>query len=121
VAQNFYQKMQKTAQGLFEKFNQGEIRYVIETPGNGPADNPGAPDVSITPLPGATARGVSFKFLNNSGILATDQEIHFAGGIVEPQPQGYFTLDGATKLKIVEIHRQPSAGTVVAWTVIARK
>lgn len=115
-----YQDMQLLGQKLFTAFNQGEIAYVVDTPGSGPADDPGEPTSVTTVFPGATARGVSFKFLKNSAVLTTDLEIHLPGGIVDIEPEGYMMVDG-TPLKIVQIERQPSAGVVVAWTVIARK
>lgn len=120
MSQDFYQKMQNTAQTLFKKFNQGQIAYVIETPGTGPADNPGTPTPVTIPLTGATARGVSYKFLKNSDVLTTDLEVHLPGGIVDVKPQGYFTIDGVPH-KIVQIERIPAAGIAVAWTVVVRK
>jgi len=47
-------------------------------------------------------------------------QITLPGGIVEPQPEGYFTVDGV-RHKIVEIKRVPAAGTPVAYHVIVRK
>lgn len=115
----FYLQMQNVAKDILTDFNQGVIQYVIETPGNGPADNPGAPIPSTTPLTSAVARGVQFNFVAGD-VLASDLQITFPGGIVEPQPEGYFTVDGM-RHKIVEIKRIPAAGTPVAYTVIVRK
>lgn len=117
---DFYQDMQNVAKGLFKSFNQGEIAYVELTPGTGPADNPGAATETTTVLAGATARGVEFRFVKGSNVLATDLQINFAGGIVDPEPSGFFTIDGV-RYKSVEIHRIPAAGTVVAYAVIVRK
>lgn len=116
---DFYSDMQAIAADLMTDFNQGEISYIIETPGNGPADDPGTPTVTTTDLTAATARGVEFKYIAGD-VLASDLQITFPGGIVEPESQGYFTVDGV-RYKIVEIKRMPAAGTVVAYTVIVRK
>lgn len=116
---DFYLDMQNLAGDLLTEFNQGEIAYVIETPGSGPADNPGSPTPVTTPFPGATARGVEFKYVSGD-VLVTDLQIVIPGGIVEPEPQGYFTVDGV-RYKIVEIKRLPAAGTPVSFIVIVRK
>lgn len=117
---DFYSEMQGIANEVLTEFNQGEISYVVETPGTGPADNPGAPTVTTTPLTAATARGVEFKFLTNTSILASDLQITIPGGIIEPAPEGFFIVDGV-RYKIVEIKRVPAAGTPVVWIVIVRK
>lgn len=116
---DFYLDMQSIANGILSDFNQGVIDYVIETPGNGPADNPGAPSILTTPLIAATARGVEFKFVMGD-VLASDLQITFPGGIVEPQPEGFFTVD-SVRYKIVQIKRVPAAGTPVVFIVIVRK
>lgn len=117
---DFYSDMQNVAKSVLKDFNQGEIAYVQMVPGNGPADNPGSPTPVTTVFEGATARGVEWKFLSNTNVLASDLQITIPGGIVEPEPEGYFTVDG-THYKIVEIRRTPAAGTVVTYTVIVRK
>lgn len=116
---DFYSDMQNVAKDILTGFNQGDIRYVIETPGNGPADNPGPPVISTTPFTSAVARGVEFKYVSGD-VLASDLQITIPGGIVDIQPQGYFTVDGV-RYKIVEIKRVPAAGVPVAIIVIVRK
>lgn len=116
---DFYSDMQGVATEILTDFNQGEIAYVIETPGNGSDDDPGEPSVATTPLTSATARGVEFKYVAGD-VLASDLQIVMPGGIVTPEPEGYFTVDGV-RHKIVEIKRVPAAGTPVAFIVIVRK
>lgn len=117
---DFYLEMQGVATEILSDFNQGEIAYVIETPGTGLDDDPGTPSVVTTPLTSATARGVEFKFLSGSDVLASDLQITIPGGIITPQPEGYFTVDGV-RHKIVEIKKVPAAGTPVVFIVIVRK
>jgi hypothetical protein len=116
---DFYLEMQGVANEVLTEFNQGQISYVIDVPGNGPADDPGAPVPNTTPLGAATARGVQFTFVSGN-VLASDLQITIPGGIIVPAPEGYFTIDGA-RYKIVEIKQVPAAGTPVVWIVIVRK
>ncbi len=116
---DFYTDMQNVANEVLSDFKQGEIAYVIETLGNGPADDPGSSSLTTTELTNATARGVEFKYVSGD-VLASDLQIVFGAGIIEPQPQGYFTVDGV-RYKIVEIKRIPAAGTPVSYIVVVRK
>lgn len=117
---DFYSEMQNVAKDVLTEFNQGQITYVIDTPGNGPADDPGAPVTTTLPLPAATARGVQFKFIDGTNVLSSDLQITIPGGDFVPAPEGFFTVDGV-KYKIVEIKRVPAAGTPVAHIIIVRK
>jgi len=116
----FYDEMQAIASELLTEFNQGTIAYVAMTLGNGPADDPGEPTETTTVFSGAVARGVEFKYVKGSSVLSTDLQVTIPGGIVEPTPEGFFTVDGV-RLKIVEVHRIPATGTAVACTIIVRK
>lgn len=116
---DFYSDMQAVAKDVLTEFNQGQISYVVNIPGNGPADNPGEPTPTTTPLPFATARGVQFKYVVGD-VLASDLQITIPGGIIVPDPTGFFTVDGV-KHKIVQIKRVPAAGVPVSWIVIVRK
>lgn len=116
---DFYSEMQGVASSIIGEFKQGAITYIAVTPGNGPAHNPG-PHVE-TPHPiNAVARGVAFKYVDNALVLATDLQVTLPGDSVTPDMKGFVTIDGV-RHKIVQIIRKPSAGTVVAWTLIIRK
>lgn len=116
---DFYREMQAVATDLLGEFKQGVIEYVSLTPGNGPADDPGPSQETVTPVD-AVARGVKFKYVDGSNVLATDQQLTMPGNGVEPQPTGFVRIDGV-RHKIVQIVRKPAAGIAVAFTVIFRK
>ena len=116
---DIYAEMQDVAVDLFGEFQQGKIAYVEIVPGNGPADDPGpAKDVPY-PLT-ATARSVSFKYVDGTSILTSDEQISMPGKGVEPKMSGFVIKDD-TRYKIIGIKRKPAAGPVVAYTVIIRK
>lgn len=117
---DFYNDMQALASELLTEFKQGVITYVGLTPGTGTADEPGEPVETPTVLKGAVARGVEFKYVKGTGVLSTDLQITIPADTITPAPQGFFIVDGQ-RLKTVEIHRIPAAGTPVAYTIIVRK
>lgn len=116
---DFYQEMQGVASDLLREFKQGVIEYVTVTPGNGPADNPG-PAQEIPTVINGVARGVKFKYIDGSNIVASDMQVTMPGNMMEPKPNGFIRIDGVS-YKIVQIIRKPAAGTAVAFTVIFRK
>lgn len=116
---DFYREMQGVASDVLRDFNQGVIQYVALTPGDGPRDNPGEPQETPTTVD-ATARGVSFKYVDGTNILSSDLQITMPGDGIAPEMTGFIRVDGV-RYKIVAIHRKPAAGTPVAWVVIFRK
>lgn len=117
---DFYSDMQNVAAEILGEFKQGVIAYIGVTPGNGPAHNPG-PSVEAAPvIVSGVARGVKAKYVDGTTIVATDLQMTMPGKGVAPAMNGFVTIDGV-RHKIVHIDRKPSAGTVVAWTVIIRK
>ena len=116
---DFYADMQNVAREILGEFAQGSPLYVSETPGTGPADDPGAPTVVEIPFDGA-ARGVSFKYVDNAHIVATDLQITMPAGGVTPTMEGAIKIDGV-RYKIVEIKTIPPIGTPVVHVVIFRK
>lgn len=116
---DFYSEMQGVASDLLREFKQGVIAYVAVTKGSGPADNPGAPTEKAYTLD-AVARGVAFKYIDGTNVVASDQQMTMPGKGVAPDMKGFVTVDGV-RHKIVRIIRKPSAGTPIAWTVIFRK
>lgn len=115
----FYEEMQAVASDVIAEFAQGSIAYVEITPGAGPADDPGAPTETVHPID-AVARGVAFKYVDRTTVVGSELQITMPGDGVEPSMNGFIRVDEKT-YKIVKIIRKPSAGTVVAWTVIFRK
>ena len=116
---DFYGQMQGVASDLLKDFKQGVIQYVALTPGNGPADNPGAP-TEVVHTDNAVARGVSFKYNDRTNDVASDLQITMPGDGVAPDMKGFVRVDDTT-YKIIRIIRNPAAGTPVAWVVIFRK
>ena len=117
-----YDEMQQIASNILgdPEFKQGVIKYVAMVPGNGPADNTGAP----TPIEydlNAVAKGVSFKYVKDGLALSTDKTVTAAivAGLT-PDMSGYIKIDGV-KHKIVQDISTPGAGTRVVWKWIVRK
>lgn len=115
----FYSDMQNLTTDLLRVFNQGNVAYVAMVPGNGPEDDPGEPSEATTPI-NATVRGVEFKYERMGSTVMGDLQVTFAAGGISPEMTGFFDIDGQ-RYKVVEIHANPSAGTVVAYTCIVRR
>lgn len=116
----FYDDMQAVASEILAEFKQGIIEYVKITPGVGPIDNPGAPTILKTELD-AAARGVQFKYVQNSLAVASDGQVTAAvHPDVVPNVKDFIDLDGI-RHKIVSIIPKPLVGTTVAWIFIVRK
>ena len=116
---DFYDDMQGIASNLLNEFKQGEIKYIAVIPGIGPADNPGASQ-EVPYILDAVAKGVSFRYIDHTNILATDLQITMPGAGVVPLPNGFMMVDGV-RHKIIQIIPKPAAGTPVAFSVIIRK
>lgn len=116
----FYDEMQAVASELLGEFRQGTIRYIALTPGTGPKDNPG-PAVETPFDLDAVARGVSFKYVDNSAVLMSDLQTTFAvRPDMVPDIKGFIEMDGK-RHKIERVIRKPAAGTPVAYTVVFKK
>lgn len=115
-----YDDMQQIASDLFTEFDQPTIKLIQMTPGSGSAFDPGAATPTPQTLKGATARGVSSKYVRNGLAVATDLQVSFAGDNPAPKMTDFVDVNG-DRLKIVNIVRKPASGVVIAWTVIARK
>jgi hypothetical protein len=117
---SFYDEMQEIASEVIDEFKQGSIQYVRMTPGNGPPDDPG-PAVPKTYELSAVARGVSYKYVDKSTIVATDlQLVMKVRPDVTPDMLGFIVMDGV-KCKIVSVMNIPPAGVTVAHRIIFRK
>jgi hypothetical protein len=117
---SIYDDLQGVAQNVLADFNQGVIEYVAVTPGNGPPDNPGPSQDALPVRVNGAVRGVSFKYIDGSNILASDLQVTIPAGIVTPNMKGFMRIDGV-RYKIVRIDTKPAAGTPVAFLIIVRK
>lgn len=115
----FYQDMQAVASDLLRKFDQGDVYYIAAVKGAGPADAPGEP-VETTYKVDAAARGVSFKYIDGSNIVASDLQATMAVHSDFTPAIGGFVIVGARRYKVVRVVAKPAAGTPVAYTVIFR-
>ncbi len=130
---SIYQDLQKVASQLLGQFDQKSpgaaspdpitgngIYYIAVVPGNGPVQNPGAS--TETPFKiDAVARGVSFKYIDNKSVVATDLQITMGADTrFTPNERGFALIDGV-RVKVIQVIRKPAAGTVIAWTIIVRK
>lgn len=116
----FYDEMQGIATGLLTEFNQGSIFYIQVTPGNGPADDPGAASETTFAL-AAVAKGVSFKYVQKGLAVATDLQATFAVRSDMTLAENGFILADGVRYKIVQIINIPPTGVTVAHRVIFRK
>ena len=117
---SFYLDMQGIAKDLISEFNQGPIYLLRETPGDGPAWNPGESPESVRKIVPGTARGVSDKYVDGTLVVATDLQCTIPGGLIKPQMTDRIEVNGQAH-QIVRIDPKPASGTVVAYIVIIRK
>lgn len=116
----FYQEMQDVASEVLGEFKQGTIRYVKITPGNGPADNPGPSVPTYHDVDGA-ARGVSFKYIGQSGVVASDLQVTMnVRPDVTPDITGFVEGDGR-RYKIIQVMTVPPFGVPIVHKIIFRK
>lgn len=125
MPKKFYADMQKIAGQTLSKFDQSQgtgnqndgLWYVKITPGNGPKDNPGAPGEAFHKLEGV-AKGVPFKFIDGTNILATDMQCTVAiDANFEPDMKGAILKDGK-RYKILAIRPIPPVGIPVVNAII---
>lgn len=124
---SIYDDMQDVAREVLGEFNQGVIKYVAITPGNGTIDEPGLSTSTAYILAGAVASGVWMKYVNMNLAVATDLQIVMAvdsrftpdmkGMIDIEKPPGSATFK---RHKIVAIIQTPAAGVPVSYTIIVR-
>lgn len=117
---SFYDDMAGIASELINEFQQGQVYYVALVPGSGPEHDPGEPTEVETLVP-AVARGVQFKYIDGTNIVASDGQITIPAdtGIV-PSIDGYVRVDDR-KHRIISCTAIPPAGTAVAYRVIYKR
>lgn len=118
MANPIYQELQGLARELLDEFSQGTITFIQVTPGNGPKQNPGPPVETPHPFEGVM-RGVKFRYIDGTTIVATDLQCTMPAGIVEPKLPGFILADGV-KYKVIKVDRKPSIGVAVAYTIIVK-
>lgn len=123
-----YDEMRDVTAEVMRDFDQsrgtGErndgLWYIDMVPGTGPADDPGPSTEKPYKLDGA-ARGVSFKYKNDAGILTTDLQLSCAArDDMTPKATGFIDMDGV-RHKIVRIDNVPPVGVTVAHRIFFRK
>lgn len=119
---SIYDELQSVAKDVFREFNQPIIKYIAIIPGNGPVDNPGAPQEIAYTLEGATARGASFKYIASGLALATDTQINMSvdNRFTPENGASAFVEVNGVRMKVMQVIRKPQAGTPVAYSLIAR-
>lgn len=124
----FYGEMNDIAAELLSEFDQSRgtgaaddgLFYVQVTPGTGPVDAPGDPTETAFKLD-AVARGVAFKYVDNSLIVQTDLQLTTpARPDVVPAVNGFIRMDGVQH-KIVRVDNIPPCGETVAHRIFFRK
>lgn len=117
---SFYDEMQKIASGVISEFGQGVIEFVRATPGSGPAYDPGEPALQTFTVTG-TAKGVSYKYVDNTQILQSDLQVTIPGDVgFVPAMTDQISVDGRRYNEIIAVKKIPAAGTPVVFVVIFR-
>lgn len=117
----FYDDMRNVAGELFEEFNQGVVKYIAVARAAGARpDAPGA--ATETPYTvNATARAVMTKYVDRSTVFQTDIQVSFAADTrFTPTLNGFVEIDGE-RYKVIQIIRNPAAGTTVSYILIVRR
>lgn len=119
MSAEIYRELQGVTRDVLKEFTQGTITYMHSTPGAGPADDPGP--ATLTPYPyDGVARGVKFKFIDGTTIIASDLQTTMPAIDVEPDIKGHVIAD-SIRYKIIRVDRIPSIGDVVAYRLFIRK
>lgn len=96
------------------------IFYIRVTPGNGPADKPGAATETPFVINGV-AKSVRRDFVDDTNIFVTDQMVVMAGrDDVTPDQKGFVTVNG-DRYKVIRVIPTNGADVVIAWTLVIRK
>ncbi|TPN44450.1 hypothetical protein FJ981_28045 [Mesorhizobium sp. B1-1-4] len=112
-----YDRMQKTATRLLDRFSQGVVQLKRETPGVVDPDQPWVPvepTVALYPLNAAVKR-VDQRYENGVLIVQTGDMVTFAVPEVVPLLTDFLIIDGTERV-ITSLRPTPAAGTVVKWT-----
>jgi len=119
MPKKIYNDLRGVVSKVLADFGQGEIAYVAVAAGTGTGDNPGPSIRTVHPFNGV-ARGVSFKYVNGTSIVATDLQVTMPADGVTPQMNGFVRIDG-TDHKIAAIMHKPAAGAPVAYLLIVKR
>lgn len=115
-----YDELKVVASDLLAQFKQGTISLVQLAPGNGPADNPGAPTETVVAL-NATVIGAPYKYVKSGFAVMTDLMVTAAivDGVT-PTKNDFIVIDGQ-RYKILGDVSVPASGVRVVWKFIVRK
>lgn len=120
--QSFARDILRSELGQASASGNGIIQ-LIKMVRNGPADNPGPAVPQIIDLPGAVARGVSFKYVQKGLADATDIQVTsdmLESGVIGEQGD-FIKINSGQPLKIHQRVQLPAAGVPVAYVYIIRK
>ena len=111
-----YDRMQRTATRLIDRFRQGEVlltRSAPSVPDHGAPWTPGPPTETVYEL-AATVVRVHQRYENGALIVQTGDMVTFAVPPVTPMITDKLTIDGVAR-SITNLTPVPAAGTPVAW------
>lgn len=115
-----YDDAQKIASNLLKDFKQGAIQLVEVVPGRGPENNPGPSTEVIHNIPGGTARGVSWKYIQNGLATTADKQCVLPADGVVPKNGWKLMVDGVEYV-ITHVEPRPGAGVPAVYIVIGKK
>lgn len=115
---SIYDDMQAIGRELLTEFNQDGISYVELIPAMGPPDNPGAPSETVHSLTGAVARGVEYKYVDGTQIVASDGQVTCKAPLSFTPKIKDWVIVGGQRHKIKSATAIPPTGTPVVYVWI---
>lgn len=118
---SIYDEMQSVARDVLAEFDQGGIFYIHNQAGAGPSDAPGPSTETPYKVDGA-ARGVKFKYVDGTNILATDLQVTISvkPDVPTPNMRGFVQADGK-RYKLTGLKQIPPVGVPIVHVLIFRK
>ncbi len=115
---SIYDEMRVVAKEVLTEFKQGGIKYVRLNAAVGPPDNPGVPSETSFVIDDGVARGVEYKYVDGTQVVASDGQITCgAPQQFTPNIKDYVEV-GGQRHKIRRVTAIPPTGTPVAYTII---
>jgi hypothetical protein len=116
---DLYHEMQDVAIDILGgEMGQDNIVYTATSAGSGDPFNP-TPGTSTSYTLKAAADGVSFKYIKEGYISASDIQVISAVFDAAPTKDGIMEINGKKK-QIIGFQQIPAAGTVVAWRIFCK-
>lgn len=116
---SIYDDMQSAASEILKEFNQSGVSYIHLTPAvGGKRYDPGTPTETEYKIVGGVARGVEYKYVDGTQIVASDGQVTCAISALPVRPgMPGFMIVGGQKYKIKKVTTVPPTGTPVVYLI----